>query len=88
MFYSQAGALPHEKCYRKGVMPQIENVTQIKLRMPQGGRPNGVNYERKTGGNQGIQTSVSKGIKKRKKKFCLTSLPGSPATTGNQLSGS
>jgi hypothetical protein len=22
--------LPHEKCYRKEVMPQIENVTQIK----------------------------------------------------------
>jgi hypothetical protein len=22
-------ALPHEKCYRKGVMPQIENVTQM-----------------------------------------------------------
>ncbi|MDR0313961.1 MAG: hypothetical protein LBI14_10225 [Treponema sp.] len=24
------GALPHRKCYRKRVMPQIENVTQIK----------------------------------------------------------
>jgi hypothetical protein len=46
----QAVALPHEKCYRKKLMPQIENVTQIKLRM----HPNGVKHERKTGGNEGI----------------------------------
>jgi hypothetical protein len=52
--HGQGGALPHEKCYRKEVIPQIENVTQIKLRMPLGGHPNGVNHERKTGGNQGI----------------------------------
>ena len=45
-------------------MPQIENVTQIKLRMPQGGHPNGVRHERKKGCNQGIQDSVSKGIEK------------------------
>jgi hypothetical protein len=35
-------------------MPQIENVAQIKIRMLEGGRPNGVKHERKTGGNQGI----------------------------------
>jgi len=28
--WNQVAALPHEKCYRKDVMPQIENVTQIK----------------------------------------------------------
>ena len=47
-------ALPHGKCYRKGVMPQIENVTQILVRTPGGGRPNGVNYEGTTGRNEGI----------------------------------
>jgi hypothetical protein len=26
--------LPHEKCYRKETMPQIENVTQITIEMP------------------------------------------------------
>ena len=40
---SKGGALPHEKCYRKKVMPQIENVTQIKLMMGQ----NGLEHERK-----------------------------------------
>jgi hypothetical protein len=35
-------------------MPQIENVTKIILRMPEGGYPNGVTYERETGGNEGI----------------------------------
>jgi hypothetical protein len=35
-------------------MPQIENVTQIKLRVPEGGHPNGVKDERETGGNKGI----------------------------------
>jgi hypothetical protein len=30
-------------------MPQIENVTPIIMRMPNGGHTNGVNYERKTG---------------------------------------
>jgi hypothetical protein len=35
-------------------MPQIENVTQIKLRMPEGGHPNGVKHARKEGGNEGI----------------------------------
>src|SRR5215471_17625385 len=29
----QLSALPHEKCYRKEGMPQIENVTQIKHRL-------------------------------------------------------
>jgi hypothetical protein len=46
--------MPHEKCYRKEVMPQIENVTQIIVRTPEGGRPDGVNNERETGGNEGI----------------------------------
>jgi hypothetical protein len=30
-------------------MPQIEKVIQIKIRMLEGGHPNGVNHERKTG---------------------------------------
>jgi hypothetical protein len=46
--------MPHEKCYRKASMPQIENVTQIILRTLKGGRPNGVNHERKTSGYSGI----------------------------------
>jgi hypothetical protein len=46
--------MPHEKCYRKEVMPQIENVTQSTIRTPKGGRPNGVKHEGKTGGNKGI----------------------------------
>jgi hypothetical protein len=46
--------MPHEKCYRKWPMPQIENVTQIKMGTLNGGRPNGVKHERKTGGNTGI----------------------------------
>ena len=61
----QGYALPHEKCYRKALMPQIENVTQIKLRTPEGGRPNGVKHERKKGSNEGIQTPLSKGNEKR-----------------------
>jgi hypothetical protein len=50
-------------------MPQIENVTQIKLRMPQGGHPNGVKHARKKGNNEGIHTALSKGIEKREKGF-------------------
>ena len=61
----QVHALPHKKCYRKGAMPQIENVTQIKLRMPQGGCPNGVKHERKTGSNEGIPAPLSQGIEER-----------------------
>jgi hypothetical protein len=34
--------------------------------MPQGGHPNGAEHERKTGGNEGIQAPLSKGIEKRK----------------------
>jgi hypothetical protein len=58
-------ALPHEKYYRKDVMPQIENVTQIKLRMPEGGRPNGVKHERKKSSNEGMQVPLPESIKKR-----------------------
>jgi hypothetical protein len=46
--------MPHEKCNPKETMPQIENVTQITIGMPNGGRPNGVKHERKTGGNEGV----------------------------------
>jgi len=35
-------------------MPQIENVTQIIIRVPEGGHPNGVKHEGKTGCNEGI----------------------------------
>jgi hypothetical protein len=51
---SKGGALPHQKCYRKKGMPHFENVTQIIIRVPEGGHPNGVTYERETGGNGGI----------------------------------
>jgi hypothetical protein len=47
-------------------MPQIENVTQIIIRTLEGGRPNGVKHERKTGGNEGIQAPLPEGNKKRK----------------------
>jgi hypothetical protein len=50
----QAPALPHQKCYRKETVPHFENVTQIIIRMPEGGHPNGVTHERETGGNEGI----------------------------------
>jgi hypothetical protein len=46
-------------------MPQIENVTQIKLRVPEGGHPNGVKHAGKKGGNEGIQTALPKGNEKR-----------------------
>jgi hypothetical protein len=36
---NEAHALPHQKCYRNEAMPQIENVTQIKLRAYPGIRP-------------------------------------------------
>jgi transposase-like protein len=36
-----------KKCYRKEDIPHLENVTQIKLRTPEGGCPNGVKHERK-----------------------------------------
>ena len=48
-------------------MPHLENVTQNKLRMPEGGHPSRVKHERKKGGNEGIPASLSKGIEKRKK---------------------
>jgi hypothetical protein len=35
-------------------MPQIENVTQITIRVLEGGHPNGDKHERKTGGTTGI----------------------------------
>ena len=47
-------------------MPQIEKITQITLRMPQGGHTNGVKHAREKGGNEGIHAPLSKGIKKRK----------------------
>ena len=46
-------------------MPHLENVTQIKLRVPQGGHPNGVKNEGKTGGNEGIQAPLPEGNEKR-----------------------
>ncbi|MDR0496466.1 MAG: hypothetical protein LBH42_02505 [Treponema sp.] len=58
--------MPHEKCYRIEVMLQIENVTQIKLRTPEGGRTGGVKYAGKKGGNERIQATLSKGYQKRK----------------------
>jgi hypothetical protein len=47
-------AVPHQKCYRKETVPHFENVTQIIIRMPEGGYPNGVTHEIETGGNEGI----------------------------------
>jgi hypothetical protein len=65
----QSPAMPREKCYRKEVMPQIENVTQIIVRAPEGGRPTGVNNERETGGNEGIYALLPKSDKKRQADF-------------------
>jgi hypothetical protein len=79
--------MPYEKCYRKELMPQIENVAQIILRAPEGGRPNGVKHEGKTGGNEGIQAPGVKRHGKKKNGFCWTSSPGWPTITGNPLSG-
>jgi hypothetical protein len=47
-------------------MPQIENFTKITRSALEGGRPNGVKHERKTGGNQGIQTPLPEGDEERK----------------------
>jgi len=47
-------------------MPQIENVTKIKLKMTERGHPNEINHERKKDCNEGIQATLSKGIEKTK----------------------
>jgi hypothetical protein len=60
-------AAPHEKSNRNGLMPQIENVTQNTIRAPEGGRPNGLNYARETGGNEGISPRYQKTAKKEQK---------------------
>jgi hypothetical protein len=56
---SPLGAPPHKKSNRNEPMPHIENVTQIILGMPNGGRPYRGNHEKKTGGNRGIYSPVS-----------------------------
>jgi hypothetical protein len=61
----QEDALRHAKCYRKKEMPQIENVTQIIVMTPDGGRPNGVSNERETGGNEGIHKALPKSRQER-----------------------
>ena len=48
-------------------MPQIENVTQIRLRAPAGGHPNGVEHEREAVRNEGIQARYQKATRKEKK---------------------
>ncbi|MDR0447634.1 MAG: hypothetical protein LBH07_03100, partial [Treponema sp.] len=48
-------------------MPQIENVTQIKLRTPKGGCPSGVKHERKKAVTREYKTHYQKGKKKDKK---------------------
>jgi hypothetical protein len=57
-----------------------------RIRTLEGGCPNGVNYERKKGGSQGIQAPLPEGNKKNGP--CLTNLHGSPDAAGNPLSGS
>jgi hypothetical protein len=37
--------------------------------MPEGGHPSEVKHERKAGGNEGIQTTLSKGTEKRQEVF-------------------
>jgi hypothetical protein len=48
-------------------MPQIENVTPIIVRTPQGGRPDGINYARETGGNARIPALLPKKATKKGK---------------------
>jgi hypothetical protein len=61
-------------------MPHIEHGTQITMRTLNGGRPNGVSHERKTGGNEGIYIPVSKGNQKTKPVVLneFTRLTGNP----------
>ena len=47
-------------------MPQIENVTQIKLRVPQEGHPNGVNNARKKAVTREYQPHYQRASKKEK----------------------
>jgi hypothetical protein len=58
------------QCFKKNVTEMssclniIEDFTQIKLRIPQGGHLNGLNVKEKSG-NKRIQVPLSKGIGKR-----------------------
>ena len=56
-------------------MPHIKNVTQIKQGTPEGGRPDGINNEKK-GSDKGIQASLSKSSEKKIKRLCSTNSPG------------
>jgi hypothetical protein len=67
------------KTIQANTLPQIQNVIQIKLRMPQGGRSDGVNHARKTGSNEGISAPLSQGSKKEKKALLDEIHQGSPA---------
>jgi len=64
---NQGIALPHEKCYRKEVMPQIENVTQIKLRMPEEGVRMGLNMKEKKAVTKEYWPRYQKAARKEKK---------------------
>jgi hypothetical protein len=64
----------------------VENVTQIKLRVPLGGHPNGVKHERKKAVTKEYKPSYQKASKKEKR-FCWMNSPGSPAAIENPLSG-
>jgi hypothetical protein len=47
-------------------MPQIENVTQIKIRMLEGGHPNGVKHEREKAVTREYRPRYRKALKKEK----------------------
>ena len=48
-------------------MPHLENVTQIKLRMPEGGHPSGVKHERKKAVTREYKPRYQKASRKEKK---------------------
>ena len=50
-------------------MPQIENVTQIKLKMPKGGHPNGVKHEKSKAVMSEYKPHHQKAQKKEKTSF-------------------
>jgi ribosomal protein S7 len=68
----------------KGAVPQIENVTQITIRTLEGGHPNVVKHERKTGGNQVI-SPVTKRRRRKKSGQLRVVLAGAAKHPGSRL---
>ena len=65
-------------------MPHLEKVTQIKIRMPQGGHPNGGKQQEKKAVTNEYKPRYQKTSKKQKKRYWMSSTDWQ-STTGNTL---